>query len=95
MGVYSPRAQSYFPEQSCQKVTFFLTLVAFGGTYSPRAQSYFPEQSCQNVTFLGSGARACKRQGPPGGPVYPSLHTQLASATLPGADVVLPGHARQ
>ena len=28
-------------------------------------------------------------------PVYPSLHTQLASAPLPGADVVLPGHARQ
>ena len=56
-------------------------------TYSPRAQSYFREQSCQIVTTL--------RQGPPGGPAYPFLHTQLVRDVLPFAEVVLAGHVRQ
>ena len=59
----------------------------FRSTYSPRAQSYFREQSCQIVTTL--------RQGPPGGPTYPFLHTQLVRDLLPITDVVSAGHVRQ
>jgi hypothetical protein len=33
--------------------------------------------------------------GPPAGPTYPALHTQLVRAPLPFADVELPGHTRQ
>ena len=33
--------------------------------------------------------------GPPGGPTYPALHTQLVRAPPPFADVELPGHTRQ
>ena len=33
--------------------------------------------------------------GPPVGPTYQSLHTQLVRAPLPGADAELPGHTRQ
>ena len=64
--------------------------VTFGGRYSPRAQSKVPGQGCQNVLLV-----IFRRQGPPGGPVYPSLHTQPVETVLPGADVELPGQLRQ
>ena len=64
--------------------------VMFGGRYSRRLQSKVPSQRCQNVLLV-----IFTRQGPPGGPVKPSLHTQPVASVLPATDQEFSGQLRQ